>query len=46
MIYTMQDCTDWRKLLLSHVDLLEMVKAAIIVAFPRDQRFDQIVKRR
>ena len=30
MIYTVWDCTDRRKLLLSHVDLLKIIEVAII----------------
>jgi hypothetical protein len=32
MIYTMWNCMGWRKLLLSHVDLLQIIKAVIIEA--------------
>jgi len=45
MIKTMQDCTDWRKLLLSHVDLLEIIKAVIMATFPKGQGFYEIIRR-
>jgi hypothetical protein len=35
MIYTMWDCTDWRKLLVSYVDLFLIIKGVIIKSYPK-----------
>jgi hypothetical protein len=46
MIYTIQDCTDWSKLSLRHVDLPWIIKAVIILCFANEQSPYEIVRRR
>jgi len=45
MLKTMQDYTDWRKPVLSRVDLLEIIEAVIIAPFPNEQSSHEIVRR-